>query len=104
MANSLTRTLLENMLLTNNPSIDVKDPIIKDLAINFGADIIESVETRVKQISDKFSSNYLSNLSSDELDVFALNVKTLIILIYRQILWCLLKTECGSSILPLVYS
>ena len=75
MANSLTRTLLENMLLTNNPSIDVKDPIIKDLAINFGADIIESVETRVKQISDKFSSNYLSNLSSDELDVFALNVK-----------------------------
>lgn len=75
MATTLNKSIVESILLNENPSIDVKDPVIQDIAINFGADIIEEVDRRVTTLSSKFSSTYLSNLTSTELDIFALNVK-----------------------------
>ena len=75
MANTLTQSLLKNMLQNQNPSIDVQDPIIQDIAVNFGGNIIDEVDNRVKALSVKFSSNYLSNMSTSELDLFALNIK-----------------------------
>ena len=75
MATTLNKSIVENIIVSQNPTIDVKDPIISDIAVNFGADLIEEVDRRVGALTSKFTSKYLSNLSSNELDVFALNVK-----------------------------
>ena len=39
MATTLNKSIVESILLNENPSIDVKDPVIQDIAINFGANI-----------------------------------------------------------------
>lgn len=62
---------LQQTLNQINPSIDVDDPIIQDIAINFGANITYDIQTRVNNIQTKFGGSTLSAMSDSELDQYA---------------------------------
>jgi hypothetical protein len=75
MANKLTPTgrILAKDLNNLNPTIDYTDPVVADAVINFGANIVDDVSSRVSYINTRYTSGYLSQLSDSELDFYAYN-------------------------------
>ena len=69
---------LQKYLQKINPTLDVTDPILRDVAINFGANIVNDVANRVAQINSKFTNTYLQSLTLEELKVYAYNTLGLI--------------------------
>ena len=73
MTDSLTTQTLKKYLKDLNPTIDTSDPIIRDLIVNFGSQVISDVQTRVSYLNSRYTNAYLNQLNDVELDIYAYN-------------------------------
>ena len=76
--NSVIQERIKSLLTSQNPTIDVSDLIIKDLFVNFGANVVSEVDSRVNNIAQRFSISFLDNLTDTQLDNFAYSMKGLV--------------------------
>lgn len=68
---------LTSALKRINPAIDASDPIIQDVFVKFGANIIDDVSTRVVALQNKYTNVFLANLNDAELDTYAYQTRGL---------------------------
>lgn len=78
MSNSAIASRIQKLLAQVNPSVDITDPIIKDLVVNFVSNVLAEVETRVVTIQNKFNSSILSTMTDAELNSFAYSSRGLV--------------------------
>lgn len=76
--NTITAKGLVKYLKDLNPTIDTGDPIIQDLVVNFGTNIVTEVQTRVANLNSRFTNAFLNQLTDNELDIYAYNSHGLI--------------------------
>lgn len=74
-ANLAITEKIRSQLQASNKTIDINDPVIKDLFINFGANIVSEVDTRVGNLQNRFSVSFLDNLTDTQLDTYAYSMK-----------------------------
>jgi hypothetical protein len=70
---TLTQQTLIKYLKDLNPAIDTSDPIIQDLVVNFGTQVITDVQTRVSYLNSRYTNAYLNQLNDTELNIYAYN-------------------------------
>jgi hypothetical protein len=78
MTTTVTAQSLIKYLNDLNPTIDTSDPIIQDLIVNFGIQVITDVQTRVSNLSTLYTNAYLNQLSDNDLNIYAYNALGLV--------------------------
>lgn len=73
-----TSQTLVRYLNSLNPAIDTNDPIIQDLVVKFGTQIITDVQNRVAYLNSRYTNAFLNQLTDNELDIYAYNSQGLV--------------------------